>query len=152
MYDLIHSQQNTILLRSTSSVTAFLECHSSSRKAASAVLHNQPQKYCYLEAERQWIMVRNRALPPWECSSRGSKILKLPTAFSQRLKRQQIRPCRHEKDKSEFNPLFPAQLPQGSFSMCNLTFIPFLALLLCILKTQQKEAWGDRRLRDQSWR
>lgn len=152
MYDLIRSWQSNILLRSTSPVTAFLECHSSSSKAASAVLHNHPQKCCYLEAERQWIMVRNRALPPWECSSRGSKILKLLTAFSQRFKHQQIGPWWHVKDKSELNPLFTCSAATVSFSVCNLKFIPFLALLLCILRNQHKEAWGDRRLRDQSWK
>lgn len=127
MYDLICSWQNNILLRNTSSVTAFLESHPSSSKAASAVLHNHPQKYCYLEAERQWIMVRNRALPSWEHSSRGSKILKPPTTFSQRFKHQQIRPCRHIKDKSKFNPLFYLfSCHQGHFPMRNLKCIPFL--------------------------
>lgn len=129
MYDLIGSWQNNILIRSTSSVTAFLECHPSSSKAASAVLHNHPQKYCYLEAERQWIMVRNRALPPWEHSSRGSKIFKPPTTFSQRVKHQQIRPCRHIKDKSKFKPpafFYLFSCDQGYFSMCNLKCIPFV--------------------------
>lgn len=127
MYDLIRSWQNNILLRSTSSVTAFLECHPSSSKAASAVPHNHPQKYCYLEAKRRRLMVRNRALPPWEHSSRDSKILKLPPAFSQRFKHQQIRPCRHIKDKSKLNPLFTCSAATGVISPCVLLkFIPSL--------------------------
>lgn len=117
-YDLICSWQNNILLRSTSSVTEFLECIPSWSKAASAVLHNHPQKYCCLEAERQWIMLRNRALPLWEHSSRGSKMLKLSTAFFQRFKHQQIRPCRHIKDKSKFNPPFTCSAATGVISLC----------------------------------
>lgn len=114
MHDLICSWQNSILLRSLSSVAALLECLPSSSKTASAALHTHPQKYCYLGAERLWITVRNRALPPWEHSSRGSKMLKLLTAFPQRFKHQQIRPWRHIKAGMNLTPLSPVQLLQGS--------------------------------------
>lgn len=118
MYDLICSWQNSILLRNISSVTAFLECLSSSSKTAPAVLHNHPQKYCYLEAERLWIMVRNRALPPWEHSSRGSKMLKFRTAFSQRFNQQQNQALKAYKSQNEFNPPFTCSAATGVTSLC----------------------------------